>query len=120
MNLRPKPLLLASAAVAVVVVTAWWLVDHRTLPRPTAHPRPAASARPTPPAPSAAVQPVPTPPPGPAQQAETEATERMYLAHVSLRTPEVADPDSEANRRILDTMVMKALRPPAPALPARP
>jgi hypothetical protein len=37
------------------------------------------------------------------------ATERMYLAHASLRTPEVADPDSASNRQILQTMVEKAL-----------
>ncbi len=40
---------------------------------------------------------------------EVAATERMYLAHASLRDPEVADPDSETNRRILETMVTKAL-----------
>ena len=41
---------------------------------------------------------------------EVAATERMYLAHAPLRTREVADPDSESNRRILQTMVGKALR----------
>lgn len=40
---------------------------------------------------------------------EVVATERMYMAHVPLRNPEVADPDSENNRRILQTMVVKAL-----------
>lgn len=40
---------------------------------------------------------------------ESIATRRMYMAHASLRTPEVANPDSEANRRILQTMVTKAL-----------
>jgi hypothetical protein len=38
----------------------------------------------------------------------------MYLAHAPLREPEVADPDSETNRRILETMVTKALAPHAP------
>ena len=42
---------------------------------------------------------------------EVAATERMYLAHAPLRDPEVADPDSECNRRILQTMVGKALAP---------
>ena len=50
---------------------------------------------------------------------EVAATERMYLAHASLRAPEVADPDSETNRRILETMVTKALAPPV-ATPSAP
>jgi hypothetical protein len=37
----------------------------------------------------------------------------MYMAHASLREPTVADPDSEANRRILQSMVQKALQPAA-------
>jgi hypothetical protein len=41
--------------------------------------------------------------------AEVAATSRMYIAHAPLREPTVADPDSEANRRILETMVLKAL-----------
>lgn len=40
---------------------------------------------------------------------EVAATRRMYLAHAPLREREVADPDSETNRRILQTMVLKAL-----------
>ena len=40
---------------------------------------------------------------------EIAATARMYAAHASLRTPEVADPDSKANKQILQTMVLKAL-----------
>lgn len=55
--------------------------------------------------------------PAPVQN-ETAATARMYAAHAPLRTPEVADPDSAANRQILQTMVFKALArsatPPAP------
>jgi hypothetical protein len=47
------------------------------------------------------------------------ATERMYLAHASLRTPEVADPDSASNRQILQTMVEKALSSGASG-PAKP
>jgi hypothetical protein len=38
----------------------------------------------------------------------------MYLAHASLRVPEVADPDSVSNREILQTMLGKALGKPAP------
>ncbi len=45
--------------------------------------------------------------------AEVAATQRMYMAHHSLRTSEEADPDSEANRQILQTMVQKALCPPS-------
>jgi hypothetical protein len=41
--------------------------------------------------------------------AEVEATERMYRAHAPLRTQEVADPDSESNRRALEAMVQKAM-----------
>ena len=43
------------------------------------------------------------------QPAEVRASRAMYMAHAPLRAPEVADPDSEANRRILQTMVEKAL-----------
>jgi hypothetical protein len=84
--------------------------------------RPAAPIAATPPPASAAVAaqpagltPPPAPPPAvakpapPANPAAMAATERMYLAHASLRTPEVADPDSASNRQILDTMVAKAL-----------
>jgi hypothetical protein len=42
----------------------------------------------------------------------------MYMAHASLRTPEVADPDSTTNRQILQTMIAKALRAQAAAKPA--
>ncbi len=41
---------------------------------------------------------------------EPDATRRMYAAHAPLRVPEVADPDSETNRQILQTMVQKALQ----------
>jgi hypothetical protein len=40
---------------------------------------------------------------------EAVGTRRMYGAHAPLRTPAVANPDSEQNRRILQTMVTKAL-----------
>ena len=40
---------------------------------------------------------------------EVAANARMYGAHASLRTPEVANPDSKTNKRILQTMVLKAL-----------
>lgn len=60
-----------------------------------------------------------TVPPQPNNEAEVVATWRMYLAHESLRAPEEADPDSRANRVILQTMVDKALTDaravPAPA-----
>jgi hypothetical protein len=42
----------------------------------------------------------------------------MYQAHASLRTSEVADPNSEANRRILAAMVAKMINK-AKAAPAR-
>lgn len=40
---------------------------------------------------------------------QVQATRRMYMAHASLRSQEVADPDSEANLAILNTMVKKAI-----------
>lgn len=58
------------------------------------------------------------------QPKELEATHRMYIAHASLRVHEIADPDSEANRRILETMIKKALADgtvsvPAPGVPSK-
>lgn len=41
---------------------------------------------------------------------EVVATRRMYLAHAPLRQQAIADPDSSENRRILQTMVLKAMR----------
>ncbi|HLP23595.1 MAG TPA: hypothetical protein VK139_06100 [Microbacteriaceae bacterium] len=55
----------------------------------------------------------PTAQPTPSPTDEVAATERMYLAHAPLRDPEVADPDSGTNRRILETMVLKGLTPQA-------
>jgi len=40
---------------------------------------------------------------------EVQATTRMYLAHQSLRSEQVSDPDSEENRRIKESMIRKAL-----------
>ena len=89
-----------------------------TLPATT--PAPAAVA-----ATPAVLTPPPAPPPAvakpasPANPAAMAATERMYLAHASLRMPEIADPDSASNRQILDTMVSKALGRQRNAPPAR-
>jgi len=41
---------------------------------------------------------------------ELHASARMYAAHAPLRAPEVADPDSPANRGILQAMVAKAIK----------
>jgi hypothetical protein len=43
------------------------------------------------------------------QQAEALGTEQMLIAHAPLRTPEIANPDSDQNRRVLHQMVGKAL-----------
>ncbi len=68
--------------------------------------------------PSAKIQPVVAPATAAAaRNAEVVATERMYLAHASLRDPEVADPDSGTNRRILQTMVTKTLQAPVATKP---
>ena len=48
---------------------------------------------------------------------ELAASARMFAAHASLRAPEVANPDSRTNKRILDTMVRKALAQPVQAPP---
>ncbi len=117
----------ATAVVAILVVggAACWFLGraHKTrLPAPqaakvAARPPPAASA-PLPPAATAAPA-----PPAPQQAQEIAGTEHMYLAHASLRTPEVADPDSATNRQILQTMVGKALGtlpPPAPKVRSNP
>jgi hypothetical protein len=42
----------------------------------------------------------------------------MYMAHAPLRDPAVADPDSEQNRQILQSMVTKALSRASQAQPA--
>lgn len=129
------------APVAVtppVTAPAAPLAEEAPAPAPDAAPvapvGPLAEETPTP-APVAAA---PVPPPAPAPSAapsvaaaplapadEVAATERMYLAHAPLRTPELSDPDSETNRRILETMVTKALAQPAasptaPTAPATP
>lgn len=67
-------------------------------------------------APSALAAPKTAPKPLPPNSNEV-ATNRMYLAHASLRTPEVADPDSVTNREILQTMIGKALGQPAKIAP---
>ena len=46
---------------------------------------------------------------GPAAIDEVTATRRMVVAHAPLRAPEVADPVSDTNREILQTMVTKAI-----------
>lgn len=40
---------------------------------------------------------------------EVDGTHRMIEAHAPLRKPEVANPDSTGNRRILQTMLSKAI-----------
>jgi len=76
--------------------------------------------QPDPVAPTASAALTFTPPAhSPEQQAgEEAATARMYAAHAPLRTPEVADPDSRANKLILGTMVAKALLQPASPPPS--
>jgi hypothetical protein len=69
---------------------------------------PTAAATPTQPS---AAGPVP-------QSAEVRSTRAMYMAHAPLRAPAVADPDSEQNRQILQSMVTKALSRASQAQPA--
>jgi hypothetical protein len=123
MNSSKKIPVLAVAATLVVVAILYWGIDRSREIRTPTMARPQQTVA-TPPlaVSSAAVAPmavreVPAPAPeAPAGlPAEVEATRRMYLAHAPLRAPEVANPDSESNRRILQTMVAKALNPPKPA-----
>ncbi|MDQ8201194.1 hypothetical protein QEH56_23715 [Pelagicoccus enzymogenes] len=44
----------------------------------------------------------------PAPTDTVKETRRMVAAHSSLRSPEVADPDSESNRRIMQQMTLQA------------
>lgn len=81
---------------------------------------PTASPSPAPAVTMSAALPDLTPIPGELSAANDAATNRMVAAHASLRMPAAADPDSEANRRILRVMVGKALaRRDATAAPAQ-
>jgi hypothetical protein len=114
----------AGAALALAVGVAWWLAR-------SPHAEPAGPARAdtseaaaTPPAVAGAsadeADPASTaagsflPEPGDTSE-QVAATRRMYTAHAPLREAEVADPDSAANREVLETMVRKALQRPNPA-----
>jgi hypothetical protein len=118
MNSSKKiPVLAVAATLVVAAILYWWIDRSRETRTPTME-RPQQTAATPPAVSSAAVAPVaaieaPTPAPEvPAGlPVEVEATRRMYLAHAPLRTPQVANPDSESNRRILQTMVAKALSP---------
>ena len=111
----------AAAAVAAPLapVAAAPRAEVAPIVGPVIAPAAASIAPLVPSIPAAAAAPVQAPQPvaaGPVPSGpvdEVAATERMYMAHASLRTPEVADPDSEANRRILGTMVAKALAGPS-------
>jgi hypothetical protein len=70
-------------------------------------PQPVATAVAAAPAAEQSSQSAPQEPPP--QSSEVRATRAMYMAHAPLRDPAVADPDSEENRQILQTMVEKAL-----------
>lgn len=114
---HPRKLVYSFIAVGVTMAVAalLWLQKQGTHEQPPAHI--SAVSRRAPPEGSTLVRPGPvsnnsTPiatAPAPLSQ-EVTATRRMYAAHAPLRTSPVADPDSEANRKILDTMVRKALR----------
>lgn len=108
----PAPVVVAPTTPAAPVSTVPALAGKTPPPAPvpaTATVTPVAVSSPNPIV-SAPVATAPaTAAPNDSQSAEVAATRRMYMAHAPLRTPEVADPDSEANRRILQTMVEKAL-----------
>lgn len=101
----------ATVPAPVMNVPAVPSVARSTVPDPVVHPV-GSSDHGTPVV--VAYTPAPAASPVPAQAADGQAaTVRMYAAHASLRTPEVADPDSITNKRILSTMVGKALAQPA-------
>jgi hypothetical protein len=105
------------ALCAVVLTIAMFLfLQKRTTSRHPAQKETATSqtmrtttpvAPPSNDAPAASANPAPV---ATTQPDEPAATRQMYAAHAPLRTPELADPDSEANRQILQTMVQKALQ----------
>ena len=116
------------ARVDAAVASATAISAHAAQPEPAPAATAAASALPAASAPSLAssqaagpdVRPVPTAADAANRKTEMLATAQMYAAHASLRTPEVADPDSAGNRQILQAMVTKALIRPASAPPSRP
>ncbi len=118
MNSKKKKIVSASIVLTIAVVGIWFYKTHpRMEPKsPEAEQRHPAQASktivPVVPTESPAVddsmkaQPVSTMP----RPNEPLATRRMYAAHAPLRVPEVADPDSDTNRKILQTMVLKAIQ----------
>jgi len=111
--------------VAVATVFAVGLIavrKFRTQPpitpslQPTENPKPIVATESAP-----ALEPAIEVSPADAAQRSREmaASVRMYEAHSSLRTAAVANPDSPENRKVLQTMVMKALESNKPqAVPA--
>lgn len=122
---RPKAASLAvrNEAVAPSPVAAPGPAMALSPAAPAAPPRNSPDIAPIPrshEAPSPSASPAPTPRDAAERPTEIAATARMYAAHAPLRTPEVADPDSPGNRRILQTMIGKALGPSrAAATPVR-
>lgn len=113
-------LVLAIALVLLVGLALRYFPTKRLTKQPAAvtASAPASPSIPTIVSAPVAEKPVPAPAPVPENKVELIATARMYAAHASLRTPEVADPDSQSNKQILQTMVLKALAQSTPP-PAR-
>ena len=102
-SLTPKSAVAAPGAVTRAAAPAPAAAPIFTLPAEPASP---ASVTPV----AAAAAPVaPAPVDAKLASAEVAASARMYAAHASLREPEVADPDSQTNKKILSAMVAKAL-----------
>lgn len=103
------------AFAGAATVCAWWCVGRKSEPVPVVRMplQSTVAAAPIPPLRLNVAGPASTPvpePPAPPQAREIAGTWKMYLAHAPLREPEVANPDSESNRKILETMVIKALK----------
>ncbi len=105
------------ATVSALLVSA--PRQQKTVPANPSDQMPAAPASEVTPSIAASPQPAaPATPPAIVNVGEESATVQMYLAHSSLREREVANPDSEANRRILQAMVTKAISTPASGVSA--
>ena len=120
MNSRSR-ILIAAIALSLTATAVWFLCRRHEPRLPSKAPQTAAASKPASPVAAPAAAPAQPPAPIPPQQAdEVAATARMYLAHAPLRTPEVSDPDSAANKKVLQTMVLKALAQPARPAPSAP
>jgi hypothetical protein len=128
MSPRGKTQLVIGVAAAMAVAALWYLLRVREPAKPhvapvvsTVSPTPRVEAAPLPSQPPEPAPPATAPTQAITETAEMRATNRMIMAHASLRAPAEANPDSKENREILQTMLSKALtrkETPPPQPPA--